>query len=360
MRGDQEEQGVQHRSGASAQPARFRAVRGRAADEDWAGEAWLALVLRGHVGVEAADHALGEVLELVRSSGEGPEELYGPPDRWAEDTLRQWAAEGSDAIQDPPTRWRDLPQVAAVTAVGVTLVCALVCVLRTEWTIDWTLAWVLLPFLGSLVSLGAITTWESAVARWSTTWGAAAVLGVIAAGSLGIAALFAVTDAHPLAHASIGWHLPLAAAYAALAWVLGRVIPDPGPEQTRPLTDEAWAHDLARILRTRGDLPEPQVGRVLEDARAHAQQTGAPLVEEFGSPAAYAAQVSPRPIVRARRSAIFQTGVLALCAWLASEQLVDASHPWPARVCFWLALACLAFLAIRTWWQVLPRGRTHR
>ncbi|WP_407568111.1 hypothetical protein QK900_07840 [Arsenicicoccus dermatophilus] len=341
------------RSEAGAQPARFRAVRDRAEDEEWATEAWLALVLRGHVEVAAAEHALGEVLELVRSSGEGPEELYGPPDRWAEDTLRRWAAEGSDAIQDPPTRWRDLPQVAAVAAVGVTLVCALVCVLRTEWSIDWTLAWVLFPFLGSVVALGAITTWESVVTRWSTTWGAAAVLVVIAAGSLGIAALFAVTDPRPLAHASIGWHLPLAAAHAALAWLLGRVIPDPGPEQARPLTDEAWVHDLARILRTRGELPEPQVGRVLEDARAHGQQTGAPLVEEFGSPAAYAAQVCPRPIVRSRRSAIHRTAVLALCAWPASDLLLDASRSWPARVFSWLALACLTFLVLRAWWHAL-------
>ncbi|GAB46905.1 hypothetical protein [Mobilicoccus pelagius] len=343
-----------------AEPHEFRAARDRAEDEDWASAAWFALVMRGQVSADAADRALGQVLDLVRSSGEGPEELYGPADEWARGRMEEWAVHGSDVIRDEPARWRELTQVAAATAVGVTLLCALVCALQGDRSLDWTLAWVLLPFLGSLVALGALTTWEHVVSRHSIGLGAAAAGGVVALGSAGIAGLFALTNPHPLGHGSILWHLPLAAGYALLAWLLGRFVPDPekdGTSRPTPTDDETWTRELARILRTRGDTTEAQVRRLLDEARTHAAHTGTPLVEEFGGPAAYAARVSPRPIVRARRSMVYRIAVLALAAWVWWTPFTDGTQSTPARVLWGFALACLALAAVQACWAYVRAAR---
>ena len=342
-------------------PHEFRAVRGCPEDEEWASTAWLALVMRGQVSAVAAERALGEVLDLVRATGDGPADLYGPPEEWAQERLQEWAAQGSDVIRDEPARWRDLPEIAAITATGVTLLMLLVCALEAEWTVDWTLAWVLLPFLGSGAMLAAVTTWEHVVSRHSLAVGIAAAGGVVLGAAGALAGLFALTDAHPLAHASLLWHVPLAAAYAALAWLLGRLVPDAEPNPTSRaarLPDEAWTRELARILRTRGDTTETQVRRLVEEARAHAESTGASLAQEFGSPAAYAAQVSPRPLVRARRSVAYHLGMLALWLWVGGDLLFDGSTSTLMRVIAWLAVVCLGLAAAQACWRYARHARS--
>lgn len=339
-------------------PGRFEAVRGSAHDEAWAQDAWLALVLRGRIDTDHADAALGEVLDLVRESGEGPLELYGPADEWAAERVAQWAAEGSDAIADEATRWRDAPVVAAVMAVVLSLLMGVARVLEGEWTIDWTLGWILLPFLGPFVMVLTTTAWERTVTRRPMAVGALVAGVVFAAGIAGLTTLIMGTNPHPVAHASIAWAVPLAVVYGVLAWLLDRLAPATPPADG-PVGDDAWAGDLARILRSRGDTTESQVARIVDEARAHAAASGGSLAAEFGSPAAYAAQVSPRPVVRARRSALYRVGMLALAAWVGWGVLGD-TQAWPAKVLFVIAIVGIGYEAARALWRYAVAARAER
>jgi len=327
----------------------FHTARGVEADEDWAARATLTMVTTGQVGLTASERTLRPVLDLVRETGEGPEELYGPADQWAREQLRAWAAEGSEVLHDEPAQWRDLPQLAAITGAGTSLLLGLAAVLQGEWAITWTLGWLVLPFVGSLVALGAVTLRERVVARHSQASGAAAALAVVAAGSSALAGVFLLTNPYPVARASVLWCLPLAALHAGLAWLFGRLLPG-RPARRGPLDDAAWQAELARILRSRGDTTETQVRHILDEATSHALQAGTTLHAEFGAPAAYAAQVAPRPLVRARRSALYRVGMFALWLWLCWDLVVGADT-WPARLFWWTGLAALGLSAASTLWR---------
>lgn len=339
----------------------FRTVRGESTDEDWAATAWATLVLRGGTSHEAADEALLQVLELVRESGEGPQELYGPPEEWARERVAEWATEGSPAFRDDPTRLRDLPAGAAAMAVVLTLLLGLASAMQREWSVNWTFARLFLPFLGSLLGLGVMAMWNWASARRSMTASAAISGGVLLLGSAALVTVFAATSTHPVARASLAWCLPQALAYGVLAWLLNTLVPDPPAVDAAP-DDEAWSQNLARMLRSRPDLTEERVQQVLGEARSHAAATGHTLQEEFGDPAAYVAQVSPRPMVKARRSALYQVGMLALYVWLGWDTLTGGSTG--ARVFYGVALACLGVCAVlatvrfaRLSWQSRRHGR---
>ena len=61
---------------------------------------------------------------------------------------------------------------------------------------------------------------------------------------------------------------------------------------------------LAGVLRLRADMPEHRVRDILDEARAHGVETGAPLHEEFGRPEDYASRFAPDPVTGLRRKAL--------------------------------------------------------
>lgn len=58
---------------------------------------------------------------------------------------------------------------------------------------------------------------------------------------------------------------------------------------TRSREDQKYLDDLLLHLRWR-DVPGARIGEILAEVEAHADATGEPLVEAFGSPKAYAKQ----------------------------------------------------------------------
>lgn len=333
----------------TATPSDFLRVRGCRADEQWAERALRALVSRGQVDEKVAEVALGEVLALVRQSGEGPPELHGEPEQWARERLDAWLQEGLDVVRDDAIRWRELPQGAAGLGAGISLLLGLLAVLKGEWTIAWTVGLILLPLGVAAVVLATLLAWERAVAWHSRAMAAVSAVLTALVGAGLVMALHGLTTTLALARASVLWWLPLAAAHAGLALALGRLTSKHGTS-TGSMTDAEWTAELGRILHSRGAMTQDQLGGVVAEAQDHARSAGTSLVAEFGSPAAHATRICPRPLVRARRSALARLGFLAVAGWGLADLLTDHMSR-EGDLLLWAGLGCLALASVQMLWR---------
>jgi len=136
----------------------FREARGSADDRAWAERAYYRL-FRDDVRSSAAARALDQALDLVRESGEGPAELYGSADDWAEEQRARWAEEGSDVTDDSGAQLRDVPLIASVGAVVLTLLLGVVHALSGEWQVTYTIGLVTMPFTISAAALLSLWTY---------------------------------------------------------------------------------------------------------------------------------------------------------------------------------------------------------
>lgn len=341
----------------------FREARGSADDRAWAERAYYRL-FRDDVRSSAAARALDQALDLVRESGEGPEELYGSADDWAEEQRARWAEEGSDVTDDSGAQLRDVPLIASVGAVVLTLLLGVVHALSGEWEVTYTIGLVTMPFTISAAALLSLWTYERLLRRRRVAVAAAGALGTLLVCAVAIALAFATGNPHPIAHASVLWFVPLLGGYAGLAWVLGKVVPDaPAATRTsrRRLDDDDWTAELARVLRSRGDVTEDRVRTITEEARAHAAQAGSTLDDEFGTPGAYAQRIARDPRVRARRGIVARLALLGIWVWLLLDAGLGGESAWTIG---WRSLLLLVLVveAVRVCWryrELLTSGRVN-
>ncbi|AKT50419.1 hypothetical protein ADJ73_02155 [Arsenicicoccus sp. oral taxon 190] len=328
----------------------FHEARGSADDRAWAERAY-ACLFREDVRSAAAARALDQALDLVRESGEAPGELYGSADEWAADQRARWVEEGVDVTDDTGAQLRDVPLVASVGAVVLTLLLGVVHALSGDWQVTYTVGLITMPFTVSAAALLGLWTYERLLRRRRAA--VAAAVGTVLVCAVAIALVFAVGNPHPVAQASVLWLVPLAAGYAGLAWVLGRAVPDrPAAviSSRRRLPDDDWTAELARLLRSRGDVTEDRVRTITEEARAHAAQAGSTLDEEFGAPGAYAQRIARNPRVRARRGVVARLALLGIWVWLLLDAGLGGASAWTIG---WRSLLLLILVveAARVCWR---------
>lgn len=336
----------------------FTAARGVGADEEWAGTVAMRLL------VQDVDHSLvrsglEEALSVVRQSQESPEELFGDPHLWADARLEQWRQEGAPvAPLEPDSSWRILPAVTMVTAAVISVILLVVLAVQREWTFDYTWGAVLLPTISALSTVGALTVFEKLLERTRRLLAGAVALLVVAAGVLTLTALFMLGNDHPIGQGGLWWLAVLALGHAVLAWVFAKVIPDaPARHADDPTQDEEWLRQVAGILRLRAEMPEKRVQQHLTEARTHAEQTGRPLLQEFGTPSSYASRFPRDQASAERRTLWLYTAVTPIAAVLAlGDAVADGWDPagisWPWVIVFVLAGAA----AVSGWWRVLRSG----
>lgn len=342
----------------------FADARGAREDEEWASTALVLLTL-DDVADGAARRELARVLATVRETGEGPADLYGTPRDWVQQ-VRHDAAEAGEPLVDstPDSRWRDLPVIGFVLAAGISVLFGIVWLLRDGLTTDHSWGLLLAPGAMGLTGVLVHTVWERLLRRTSrvpATLGAGAAL----AGAVVLLAwyLTQVNAGTVLFTGSTFWLFALAPAYGALAWVFERVLPETGrargaagsgrtprsagaDDDIAPLSDDAWAGEVAGTLRLRLDLPEARVREIVREARAHGAASGRPLAEEFGTPQRYASRFPRDTAAARRRTAWFQTGLMALVlVVVASTAASGESVPW----WHWAWLALAAWLAVQAW-----------
>ncbi|WP_298748299.1 hypothetical protein [uncultured Serinicoccus sp.] len=330
----------------------YRQARGRAEDQAWAEEVVLTLV-REEVSPQPVLEELRDALPLVRETGEGPAELYGPAPEWAAGRLADRAERGMATVDSTPdARWRDVPVLGSVVACLVSLLMMLVWLLRDGWSVEVTWGLLLLPLLAGTGVVAALATWESVLTRRPVGVAAAAGLGVAAAVVAGLAWLLLGTRDAVLATTSTFSLALLAVGYALLAGLLERVLPQAGPRGA-PSDDEAWQRELAGTLRLRLDLSEARVTEIVREARAHAARSGAGLREEFGTPASYAARFGRDRVARARRAAWGWTALVPVVVLLAVDRLVSGGG---ADLVSWVWV----LFAVAVCWSVVAAWRRVR
>lgn len=300
---------------ADRQAEAFATARGVEADRDWALEALMVMTMRD-LAPPAVEESLAEARALVRSTGESPEELFGPPRAWVEDQVALRREEGRVvASAEPDTRWRDVPVLASVVAALLSLVLCVLMAVRGEWHIDLTAGVLALPLVSGLTVMTALTTFETVLTR-RPFW-LAALLGLVV-GAVGVGALtaaFMLGNPHPVGRVHVTVLLATAVGYAVLAAVLERLLPAARPRvPAARLTDEEWSRRLAGVLRLRAFLPEERVRVIIAEAQDHAAQAGTGLAAEFGRPEDYAARYLPDVATRSRRRLWLSLALLPVAA----------------------------------------------
>ncbi len=251
----------------------FGAARGVEADEGWAfALSWH--LMMSDVDVDQVREGLEEALDVVRATGESPEQLFGSASEHADALQDQWIAEGRLVLADNRDGW---PEVVRL-GIGMSVAYA--------------------------VLLGVVT-WV----RGDLTGTGAAVRVVLIALAIGMGGSFA----HGL-------------------WT--RRHHRRAPSIDAPGTNRAWTLELTEILRTRYAMSGPRARRIVAEAQAHALETGRPVEAEFGTPTAYAARFAPDLRRRSRLTTAFYAVVAACAGLLLVERtpLVGGGPPGDLRV----------------------------
>lgn len=313
-------------------PHAFGEARGNDDDRSWAqlviGRCYLDNVNRRLVARE-----LSSVLELVRASGESPEELFGEALDYVDSQIAQWRADGEPLEPvEPTTSWRDVPVIAAVTATVTMAVILVLELFAGNWTTDYTLGKLLMPLITGLAGAVALAAFESLLLRTRRLWAVTGVVMIVATSAVLISSLFILGNDRPLFYGPLWWFAVFVAVHALLAVAVGRFFPDgervrrQRGRETEPAADDEWARQLAGTLRLRLEMPENQVQATIVEARQLATTRGTTLHEEFGTPGEYAARL-PRSTTGKRTRELWRrtAWILAIPAfgYLAFEGLQD-------------------------------------
>jgi hypothetical protein len=350
----------------------FRSARGIDADADWAELAFVRMVF-GDVRIDVAEKQLVDAAATVREAQEAPKSLFGAPSEWADQQVEDLRGAGFDVFEHPLIMG---PRESAVTALGVAsglsalffLSQLLHLLFGGDGPADLTIGFALMPLLLAVLIVVLIAVFKRAVARFRFPIVIALCAAVVALGAGGAASILMPLGQEGAGlRLAWGWGILLVPAYAALAWVVAKLWPAPAdgtadeealtPQQVLDaahLDDDAWTSRARAALRRRDDLTDARVDTAITEARAHAAEAGATLLEEFGSPEGYALKIPKDPRTVARRMTVFYA-VLALL-WLALALANAAGAGW---VLSW-AVAAPALLVIVCGAQAVGHARTWR
>ncbi|MEE6296996.1 hypothetical protein [Georgenia wangjunii] len=355
------------RPSIDALPTAFARARGEAADREWA-ELVIGRFYLDRINPALVTDELTRVLELVRESGEGPEELFGEAVEYVGTQMEQWRADGAPlAPPEPSTSWWDVPGPAACMASLLVVMLMVLEVVSGNWTTDYSLGKLLLPTLTSITAFVSITTFETLLMRTRRLWAiAGALVPAVAGGSALLAAIILGND-RPLFTGSVWWYVALVAVHALVTVAIVRFLPGGDEIRARRQTetieahgtitaadgtttsagtvasDDEWAAQLAGILRLRIEMPENDVRSTIAEARGHAATNGTSMAEEFGSPGAYASRLPRSTSGRRARERWRRAGWVAAVPILGYLAFEGLQHGWEWGNVRWIM--AIAFVA---------------
>ena len=372
----------------------YRRVRGRKDDRRWAMDAAYALLFDQHASAARVHEALAVQLETFRNivkDGDGSGDangtigtlavLLGAPEQWAAQRADLWREEGIDAFDYDDTAPLSLRDVLVYAFGFGALATALFWFFMLFRVQDWgaahmvwrallpspmtmgrdggtlSMGWVAWsgPALPLVIALGV--TLINAVYRCVLSAKSFA-LAVIAAGAVFIvsvaagSALAMAADAGP--RMGMGWMPVAAIAYGLIAYAVSRLWKVPagrGAETVADdllLGDDEWLAELTGLLRERNDMTDRDVARIRDEARAHASQSNASLVEKFGSPREYAHRFTPTPVSAGRETVYWAFAVIFAVIGIVWHAVAGETASWWSVA--QLAMFLIAFgLALHAW-----------
>lgn len=388
----------------------YRHDRGLECDEEWAERvAWL-LTDEHHVRDDHVRMALLEGLSDLRNvcrddwrsyghieswqgdadaadaTGIDASALLGTPEEWGNRRVEQWREDGVDAFEyERPMPVRDvvvygfgsgavLAMLFWITMLFHVRNWSLGVILPLPWPADMdderagtviaegAIPWSapLSPWLISVVTLSVGSVYRRFLAARSFAIAVACAAAVGVTGVVLIAALIGVA-ANGGHGVGVGWMLTAAVVYGIAAYATGRMWRDaePSDETTADsllMDDDEWIAETARLLRDRNDMTDADVERICSQARSHANDSGATLPEEFGSPVEYAHRFSPTGGAERRLTVYWAFAAIACAIGAAWMFITGGGIPWSTVIlclCFVVSSA-FAFIA---WRRILRRHR---
>lgn len=264
----------------------YKEARGEGLDGHWAFAVSWKLSMKS-VDVALIEEGLRESLELVRETGESPEELFGTPADHAAELVQRWRSEGRlnpAAVSVPNAR-----SVVASSLKASGGIAFIMFVLELVNGRDLPVGFFAIPPVLGFATIGGLAFWEWASRAWAT----AVVVAAMTAATVGIGATIVVV-LEATSGTSLGALTPwLLLLEAAVLWSAGTVVlilvtAKTFAEVREDPDDEQWVRRFSSVLRGPGWQSDARVREIVREARSHAAESGRTLAEEFGPPDAYA------------------------------------------------------------------------
>lgn len=342
----------------------FRVARGEESDARWAETALVSLVF-ADVDIDLAETLVGELAEQVAASGRAAEELFGEPREWARDLVAELTATGVDAFSDPLRLGvRDVVVFALGAATGLAVLLLVVTVggrLLGGDPVQVGAPHIVAPLLLGTLVIALIAAYGNLRGRWRFPVLATVLAAGVVGGSTAAALVFQAVQRFSW-EGSWPWSLVIILGYAsatatvATLWRPPTKAPLTSDDVDSRVDDATWLQRLRTAGRSRGDLTDARIDDAVAVARTHGVDTGANLVDEFGSPEGYARSLPSDPVVIPRRRALVYA--VAALGWLSLGlgQVLSRGGAQPAD----LTYAALVLLCGLSAWQDVRRARSAR
>ncbi|MDY6054968.1 hypothetical protein [Micrococcus sp.] len=338
---------------------RFADARGVPEDSEWASTA-VGRFLLDDVREEIMVRELTEALAVVESTGQGPEELFGPAVEWARDRAAEASAAG-EPVQDvaPTYSWRGIPGFGLIFAAALSVPVALVFGFTDGWRQAFSWDVLLVPLLLGLLMSTVVVSWQRFVERWTTVRAGAATAAVVLPLVFGLAWLLPWLSAQTAFEGSALWWVAVVAGHLGLGalgfWTLVKQSGRETAGGAAPLDDDAWASSVAGLLRSRLSYGDARAQGIADEARAHAAASGRPLAEEFGTLQDYAARFRPD-----RDRAMRWQGILltAVAVYWVGKLVVELVTPGDGPG--WWTVAGGVLFPLLAWWERRRGGAVTR
>lgn len=325
----------------------YEQARGEGLDATWAFAVSWRLLMKD-VDAQLVDEGLREGLELVRETGESPEELFGSPDDHAAELLRTWRSEGRlnpAAVKVPTSR-----SLVASSLKAGGWIAFIMFVLELVGGRDLQVGFFVLPPVIGFATIGALALWE-----WgSREWAMPLVVTAMTTATVGISAATVVV-LEATSGTSLGALTPwLLLLEGAMLWSAGTVVlilftAKTFAEVQDDPDDEQWVRRFAGVLRGAAWQSDARVREIVREARSHAAESGRTLAEEFGPPDSYAMTYG----VDVRRRTTLKIAFYAVLVALNLVPMVDGFS--------WATTAVALFFAWQAWkeYRKYDRSRSH-
>jgi len=313
----------------------YEQARGEELDGRWAFAVSWRLLMK-EVDATLVDEGLREALELVRETGESPEELFGSPGVYAAELFEKWRSEARlnpAAVKVPAAR-----SLIASSLKAGGWIAFIMFVLELVGSRDLPVGIFALPLVLGFATIVGVAFWEWASRAWAT----ALVVSAMTAATVGIAATTVVV-LEATSGTSLGALTPwLLLLEAAVLWSAGTVVlilvtaKTFGEVQDDP-DDEQWVRRFSGVLRGAAWQSDARVREIVREARSHAAESGRTLAEEFGPPDSYAMTYG----VDVRRRTTLKIAFYAVLVALNLVPMVDGFS--------WATTAVALFFTWQAW-----------
>ena len=298
----------------------------RPEDDQWAGAVrWRLAVTHSAATLALIEQVLCEAQEAVAESGLSAHELFGDPERYADEVAEDRISEEERAAVDMDGIAPAEHLQGVLLAVGFTgIALSAILMLGRGFIVEVSLWQLVLLAAGNIAwasAVGALLARRAGRIRrsWSLVALAVAALGA------GTAAAVPLEGLPPLGELPTLVPVLVYAAILVGAWIMPK--PAAPTAGQRELSAEEWFDELGGLLRGRYYLAPAAASKYVTEARAALQESAAILPQdEFGSPQLYALQLvdgSPQP-QRAQRRFLAWAATVIAAIWIT----VTALYLW--------------------------------